>query len=82
MLISLILMPFWSFLSFLLGLLPDISYGLPNWFSSFASLMKIGLSVFPIDVWVVVTANLMFWTGIHLAWSVIEWLYKKVPGIS
>lgn len=82
MIISLILKPFWLFVSFLIRLEFDFMTEIPNWYPQFRSLMQIGLSVFPIDVWVIVIANLAFWMTIHLSGAVIEWLYKKIPGVS
>lgn len=65
----------------LISLLPGGFFQLPNWAVSALSLLTKGLAIFPADVWVVVIANGCFWLTIHLTWAVIEWCYKKIPGI-
>ena len=74
--------PFWIFISFIIKMFGDEMAEIPNWYWSFQSLLQVGLKVFPPDVWVAVIGNIVFWMGIHLIWAVIEWIYKKIPGVS
>ncbi len=62
-------------------LMPDAAYSLPNWSVSAMKLISTGLKIFPTDVWVAVVANALFWIMLHFTWAVIEWVYKKIPGV-
>jgi hypothetical protein len=82
MIIGFILKPLWIFVKWLASLEFDFMTTIPNWYSQFAVVLKIGLSVFPIDVWAIVITNLVFWLGVHLSGSVIRWIYIKIPGVN
>lgn len=77
-----LLKPLWAFIRFLVGLEFRFMAELPNWYDDFLRVIKIGLAIFPLDVWIVVIGNLVVWMGIHLTGAVIEWIYKKIPGVS
>lgn len=55
---------------------------IPDWGFHFLSLLFKGLAFFPFDVWAVVISNVLFWVSIHFVWSIIEWIYMKIPGVS
>lgn len=82
MIVALILTPFWLLISYLASLEFDVMTTIPSWYPYFKTLMEIGLSVFPVDVWIAVIVNLGFWMTTHLFGAVIEWIYKKIPGVS
>ena len=63
------------------SLIPDAAYHLPDWSVSSLKLLSTGLKIFPTDVWVAVIANGLFWVMLHFTWAVIEWIYKKIPGV-
>lgn len=63
------------------SLIPDAAYYLPDWSVSALKLLSTGLKIFPTDVWVAVIANGLFWVMLHFTWAVIEWIYKKIPGV-
>lgn len=63
------------------NLMPVAAYRLPNWSVSAIKLISTGLKIFPTDVWVAVIANALFWIMCHFTWAVIEWVYKKIPGV-
>lgn len=46
------------------------------------SLLGKAMMFFPVDVWAVVILNITFWLSIQFAWAIIEWIYKKIPGIN
>lgn len=29
-----------------------------------------------------VVGNIIFWSTIQIGWAIVEWLYKKIPGVS
>ena len=67
--------------SYLIGLLPEIDFELPGWADETLALLSKALMVFPADVWIAIIFSVGFWTSIHFSWAIIEWLYKKIPGV-
>lgn len=61
--------------------IPNTLYNLPDWTVQALKLIRVGLGIFPSDVWVVCIANGMFWLVIQFTWAIIEWIYKKIPGV-
>ena len=45
------------------------------------TLLAYGLFFFPIDLWVALLTNIALWLGFQGAWSIVEWVYKKIPGV-
>lgn len=62
-------------------LMPSTAYSLPNWSVSALKLISTGLKIFPRDVWIAVLSNGLFWVTLHFTWVLIEWIYKKIPGV-
>ena len=67
-------------IDFVISLLPTID-SLPSWISDTITFVGYGLQVFPQDVWVLVLINVLFWIVALISWAIVEWVYKKVPGI-
>lgn len=65
------------------GLISLLSFAgtFPAWAVDFLKLMSTALEYFPADVLVVILCNVWLWISAFLAWAVIEWVYKKVPGV-
>lgn len=61
--------------------IPMALYELPNWALQTLKLCKIGLGIFPADVWTICIGNGVFWLAVQFVWAIIEWIYKKVPGV-
>lgn len=80
MIIQLLLSPIFGLLGMLVGLLPG-GGGLPQWVSSCVELIGYGLYFFPLDIWVFMIVNFLAWQSMHMAWAIIEWIYKKIPGV-
>jgi hypothetical protein len=81
MILELIMIPFWAFIHFIISLLPQtqtIQYG----FESVLDLVGYGCAIVGSQFFLMVISNIVFWLTLHLSWSIIEWLYKKVPGVS
>lgn len=74
-----------SFIDFLLSLLPDVS--LEQFFSVISNvtgiteIIKYGSAFFPVGLWTFFIGNVVFWKTILIGWACIEWLYKKIPGV-
>lgn len=65
----------------IVSLFPDLP-DLPNFMAETISLLSVPLGLFPLDLWVVIISNLFFWFGASFLWSIVEWVYKKLPGVS
>ena len=81
MITSLILGVFLSPVNLILGLIPNVPT-LPDWLDSFLTLLSRGLGFFPMDVWVILIINISGWLTIQFVWSIIEWVYIKIPGVN
>lgn len=71
---------FFVFIEFLLNKVPS-AYSLPDWLATAIKLMYDVICFVPADVITVLFLNVSFWWGVHMLWAVIEWLYKKIPGV-
>lgn len=70
---------FFTFAAFLITLLPTPPVQVTVYFFD---IVGKGLYVFGPTTFAVVIANVVFWSSIHLGWAIIEWIYKKIPGVS
>lgn len=80
MIIGGIFTPLFLLMSFLVGLLPD-GVGLPGWLDSCLELVGYGLAFFPLDLWVFMIGNFIVCQFALHVWAVVEWVYKKIPGV-
>lgn len=82
MIFELLLEPFWIVLNFIVSLIPDMNWNqglyvntnVPMWFLRL-------LSFFPDKFFITLFGSVVFYSTIHFTWSVIEWIYKKIPGV-
>lgn len=65
----------------IIGLIPDVSFPLFEYPNDAETILAYALVIFPVDVWVVIIVNIVVFISVSLVWAVIEWTYKKVPGI-
>lgn len=75
-----ILNPIYSILQLFISFLPVIG-DLPTWVDNAFNLLSYILMFFPVDVFVAIIGNVGLWMGANFIWSIIEWIYKKLPGI-
>lgn len=66
---------------FIITLLPDALFELPEYAVDFISMVSKGLFFFPADLFYVCIGNILCWLGIQFGWAFIEWVYKKFPGV-
>ena len=66
---------------FFINLIPNLDYTAIKLSDSLALLAPV-LSIFPLDLFKFIFYNGMAWAGFHLMWSLFEWVYKKIPGVS
>lgn len=81
MILELILTPLFMLLDGLLDLLPSMPNA-PDWISSVLDIVSYGLYFFPKPIWVAGIASISFWTFGQYIWAGVEWVYKKIPGVS
>lgn len=70
-----------AFFVHIVGFFPEM-HTMPDWFDSFLSVLQFGLYFFPADVLVILIANVMFCNISLITWSLFEWCWKKIPGVS
>lgn len=79
-LINLLLTPFKLLLEFILSLLPDT----PSTAGSLVNVivfLKKGLWFFDYDLFCTYITCILAFVTLQFAWSIVEWIYKKIPGI-
>lgn len=81
MIVELICSPIFLIIRGLILLFPT-AFTIPDWGMAFLDLLLKALYVFPADVWIVFISNVLFWYGALFAWAIIEWTYKKIPGVT
>lgn len=47
-----------------------------------SKILSYALWFFPIEIWLIAIANVSFWIVTGFSWTMIEWLYKKIPGVN
>lgn len=81
MLLELIFYPLFSFARFILSLIPNFNGVNGEITGVFYELLSIGFYFFGAAPFMMVFASVVFWVGVDIGWTSIEWLYKKIPGV-
>lgn len=81
MIIKVLMAPFWLLIDLLISLLPSTVVQSLSMSSVFDILAK-GVSVIGLSNFALFLGSAIFWYTVQLTWAVIEWLYKKIPGIN
>lgn len=82
MLLELILNPLFGFCNFLVSLIPNISTVDNNLGQTFMEYIGIGLHFFGTVPFLLIISNVLMWVAVDLTWSIVEWTYKKIPGVN
>ena len=69
-----------ALLNMIINLLPT-GYDLPGWLSATTGLIAKATFFFPADLWMVCIGNIVFCNLALITWAIIEWVYKKIPGV-
>ena len=80
MLIQLMMAPLMLLIKFLIDLLPVMAT-VPKSFVALLNIVGYGCAFIGTDFFLSILGNITFWLTTQLAWSIIEWVYKKVPGV-
>lgn len=81
MIVELLFNMIFGIVDIVIGLIPSIVLDTVGGASSMVTLLSYGLYFFPLDLWLVIIANIIVWLGVQGGWVVIEWCYKKIPGV-
>ena len=83
MIVEAILSLIFSFFGFIISLIPENILS-NNVFdtSGFTSFISNAFVIFPSNLFLVIVANITFWLGVQMLWAIIEWVYKKIPGVN
>lgn len=80
MIIQGLLYPFFLLIDLLVSLIPSTNSTQPV-VTGFFDILGKGLYYFGAGTFTIIIANVTFWSTIHIAWAIIEWVYKKIPGV-
>ena len=82
MIIEGLLAAFFVFVNYVVNLLPEnnqvINYGI----GGIMGILGFAFRYFPIGLFTFAMMNISFWLSIQFVWAVIEWIYKKIPGVN
>jgi hypothetical protein len=73
-------------MNFILGifeLLPNstLGYDAYSWVDTLLKCLAYFNSFIGVDIFLVAVGHALFFWAIDVTWSVIEWIYKKLPGV-
>lgn len=72
---------FFSLIIFLIGLLPSLNIPSHNVLGFFDTLSSVS-SLLPDRYLYYLFGSVIFWKSTGFTWALIEWCYKKIPGVS
>lgn len=72
---------FLSLATFLLGLIPDNTFSFVLHNDTAAEVLGYALYFFPRDLWLFILGDIVFLVGFTSAYAIIEWVYRKIPGV-
>lgn len=73
---------FFILIDFIINLLP---FSVESSYFNFSALFDVlgyGIYVIGPTCFIAIVGTWLTWTTINLGWAVIEWLYKKIPGVN
>lgn len=85
MITSLLLTPIIALITWLISFFPSIQLGnvlTGDMLSMFTNVVSFVSFVLPLGYILTFLRLQLFWWGILLAWTAIEWIYHKIPGVS
>lgn len=83
MIIQGLLNPIIDVLSGLISLLPSANIELPIEAAlSWTNVIRHSAYFFPMNWLGIILLNWMAWWTVFMSWAIIEWVYKKIPGVS
>lgn len=80
MIIQLMMVPFWILVYNIIGMLPVFT-SVPRGFNALLDIIGYGCAFIGTDFFLALIGNFIFWLTAQLTWAIIEWVYRKFPGI-
>lgn len=81
MIIGLLIVAMFTLVISIINMMPSISNVSSSVGQTFYHFLSIGCYFFGANNFYLVITCVLAWAGIELSWAVIEWAYKKVPGV-
>lgn len=72
---------FFEFAKMLFNLIPTATYALGDFGQSFLTYVGYGVYFFGSSTFSLIIANVLFWINVEITWIIIEWFYRKIPGV-
>ena len=85
MILELLLTPIITLMLFITSIIPDMSHIDPlsgQDISGFIQILAYGFIIFPFSLFAIFISNVVFWKTTQITWAIIEWVYKKIPGVN
>ena len=73
--------PLWLLVDFLISLIPSMPT-VSSGFNAILDIIGYGCAFIGTSFFLGVIGNITFWMTTQLGWSIIEWCYKKIPGVN
>ena len=78
MIIDMICTPLLLFGIAFIALLPVLEY-IPDSIISTLDMIIKAMQFFPLDTWIIVISNIVFWITLHLIWSIVNFILRLIP---
>ena len=78
MIVEMLCTPLLLFSKGVILMLPVLTF-IPNSVVSTLDLILKAMQFFPIDVWIMVIGNIVFWITLHLVWSLVHFVLRLIP---
>lgn len=78
-LITVFIAAIFAFIVYIISLFPGVDSAYIA--SGINSLLKYGLALLPSECWATFLASIVALNGSKFVWVIVEWVYKKIPGV-
>lgn len=83
MIIEFFLNPIFSIINFFISLIPTQTQSSQGFnILDFVDILAQAFVFFPFTLFLTCISTISFWLTAHMVWAIVEWVYKKLPGIS
>lgn len=72
---------FLNLVIFVVSLIPDNTFSFVLHNNSAVEVLGYALFFFPRDLWIFILSDIVFLMGFTTTYVIIEWVYKKIPGV-
>lgn len=68
-------------LEFLISLLPNLDFLDTPMVTGVLDIIGFGVWVIGLDLFMLIVANILFWSVVHFGWAMLVFLYDRIPFI-